>query len=92
MNGPQHPFLYAQRWTLSVQRELPGGFVAEAAYVGNRGTHIEINRNLNVTSQKYLSKSPVRDQATFNYLTANVANPFFGVTLPPGANEKQKTS
>jgi hypothetical protein len=76
---------YAQRWTLSLQREFPGGFVAEAAYVGNRGTHIEINRNLNVTPQKYLSKSPVRDQQTINYLTALVANPFYGVTLPAGA-------
>jgi hypothetical protein len=68
---------YMQRWELGFQRELPGGFVAGASYVGNRGTHIEISRNLNVTPQKYLSKSPVRDQTTINYLSANVPNPFF---------------
>ncbi len=84
--NPDPLVAYAQRWQLSIQRELPGGFVAEAAYVGNRGTHIEINRNLNVTPQKYLSKSPVRDQATINYLSANVANPFYGVALPSGAS------
>jgi hypothetical protein len=75
----------AQRWQLSFQRELPHGIVVEATYVGNRGTHIEINRNLNVTPQQYLSKSPVRDQTTINYLTALVKNPFYGVALPAGA-------
>lgn len=70
---------YNQRWELGFQRELSWGMVVEAAYVGNRGTHIEITRNLNVTPQKYLSKSPTRDQTTISYLTANVANPFFGV-------------
>jgi hypothetical protein len=75
----------AQRWQIGFQRELPHGIVVEATYVGNRGTHIEINRNLNVTPQQYLSKSPVRDQTTINYLTALVKNPFAGVALPAGA-------
>lgn len=70
---------YNQRWEIGLQRELPWGFVAEASYVGNRGTHVEITRNLNVTPQKYLSKSATRDNTTISYLTANVANPFFGI-------------
>lgn len=70
---------YNQRWDLGFQRELPGGWIAEASYVGNRGTHIEITRNLNVTPQQYLSTLPTRDNATRSYLTANVPNPFFGV-------------
>lgn len=72
---------YNQRWDLGVQRELPGGWMAEASYVGNRGTHIEINRNINVTPQKYLSKSqgPGRDLTTTAYLSANLPNPFFGI-------------
>lgn len=28
------------QWNLSLQRELPKGFVAEAAYIGRRGTHL----------------------------------------------------
>ncbi|MCG3163920.1 MAG: hypothetical protein JMDDDDMK_05379 [Acidobacteria bacterium] len=75
---------YNQRWELSVQRELPGGWVAEAAYVGNRGTHIEFARNLNVTPQKYLSRSATRDNATNSYLTAQVPNPFAGL-MPANA-------
>jgi carboxypeptidase family protein/TonB-dependent receptor-like protein len=70
---------YNQRWDFGFQRELPGGWIAEASYVGNRGTHIEITRNINVTPQKYLSTLPTRDDARRGYLTANVPNPFFGV-------------
>lgn len=73
-----------QRFQFSIQRELPGGFFLEAAYVGNRGTQIEVNRNINVTPQKYLSTSLTRDQVRINYLSANVPNPFRGL-LPPSA-------
>jgi len=70
---------YMQRWQLSVQRELPGGFVTEISYVGNRGTHLEYTRNLNATPIQYLSTSPTRDQTRINYLSANVPNPFVGL-------------
>jgi carboxypeptidase family protein len=70
---------YNQRWELGFQRELSGGWFAEAAYVGNRGTHIEITRNINVTPQRFLSRLPVRDEARRSYLAANVPNPFFGL-------------
>jgi hypothetical protein len=71
---------YNQRYELSVQRELPAGWVAELAYVGNRGTHIEINRNLNVTPQRFLRP----DGSTSNYLTEDLPNPFFNL-LPNNA-------
>jgi hypothetical protein len=81
----QNPLMpYMQRWQLGIQRELGGGFVLETSYVGNRGTHIEINQNLNVTPQQYLSRSPVRDNTTINYLSANLPNPFAG-QLPADA-------
>jgi hypothetical protein len=64
---------------------LPGGFVAELAYVGNRGTHIEIFRNINALPNQYLSTSLTRDTARISYLTANVPNPFAGMTqIDPG--------
>ena len=69
---------YNQRYELSVQRELPYGWVAEIAYVGNRGTHIEVNRNLNVTPQQFLSR-PDADDATSDYLNADLPNPFFRI-------------
>jgi len=75
---------YHQRWELSVQRELPSGWVAEVAYVGNRGTHIETGRNLNVTPQRYLSTATTRDNTTNAYLTALLPNPFVGL-MPANA-------
>jgi hypothetical protein len=76
---------YMQRWQLGVQRELGSGFVAEVSYVGNRGTHVEIFRNINALPNQYLSTSPQRDQARINYLIADVRNPFAGMTqVDPG--------
>ena len=71
---------YNQRYELSVQRELPAGWVAEIAYVGNRGTHIEVNRNLNVTPQQFLRP----DASTSDYLNADLPNPFLNL-LPINA-------
>jgi len=74
---------YMQRWQLGLQREIGAGFVAEVLYVGNRGTHIERNVNLNATPLQYLSRSAVRDQARIDYLSGNVANPFAGLGVMP---------
>jgi hypothetical protein len=77
---------YAQRWSLGVQRELPLGFVADVSYVGNRGTRIPVFRNYNNTPAQYLSRSPTRDQATINFLSAVSPNPFAGLDPIFGAN------
>ncbi|MFN0122518.1 MAG: TonB-dependent receptor domain-containing protein, partial [Blastocatellia bacterium] len=70
---------YMQRWSLGMQRELPGGLVAEVSYVGNRGTHVEMTRNLNALPNRFLSTSASRDQARIDYLSANVPNPLAGL-------------
>jgi hypothetical protein len=73
------------RWEFSVQRELPGHWLAEAAYIGNRGYDLSTTTNiLNTIPRKYLSTSTVRDQPTIDYLGANLngLNPFQG--LIPG--------
>ena len=74
---PRNP--YMQRWSLSLQRELPGRVVADLSYVGNRGTKLGISRNLDPLPREYLSASPVRDQATIDFLNRQVPNPFFGL-------------
>jgi len=73
---------YMQRWQLSFQHEFPHRIVIDAGYVGNRGTHVETTRILTALPIQYLSRSPVRDDATINYLTANLPNPFY--PLLPG--------
>lgn len=81
--SPKTP--YNQRWELGFQREVAGGMVFEANYVGSRGTNIEITRNLNALPNKYLSTLEQRDSANNTFLTALVPNPFFGLALTPGA-------
>jgi hypothetical protein len=71
-----HP--YSQRWSIGVQQLLPWRFVGEATYVGNRGHRLPVVRELNATPAQYLTTSPVRDQATIDYLSATFPNPFFG--------------
>jgi hypothetical protein len=38
---------YVQSWNLNVQREIASGFGITAAYVGSKGTHQRITRNIN---------------------------------------------
>ena len=68
-----------QRWQVGIQREVPGQMVLDVAYVGNKGSQIQTSRNINSTPLQYLSATGVRDQATIDYLSANVPNPFFNL-------------
>jgi len=76
----------AMRWSISVQRELPHQWVVEAAYVGNRSYDLPVDTELNPVPRNYLSTSQSRDTTTFNYLTANVANPFKDLLPGTGLN------
>ena len=75
---------YMQRWSLGIQRALPGGFLADVNYVGTRSTAILTSRPLNYIPAEYLSTSPVRDQPVIDSLSKQVPNPFAG--LLPGSN------
>ncbi|HET8550285.1 MAG TPA: carboxypeptidase-like regulatory domain-containing protein [Bryobacteraceae bacterium] len=78
-----HPKMpYMQRWQFGIQRELPGSFLTEISYVGNRGTRLETNRNLNAIPKQYLSGDMIRTPemvARNTYLGGNLANPFRGL-------------
>ena len=76
---------YSIRWELGVQRELPGQVVLELAYIGNHAVHLLLNRNMDALPAQYLSTSPTRDQATIDYLSALVPNPFAGL-IPTSAS------
>lgn len=70
---------YSQRWTLDVQRTLFKDFMFDVGYVGNKAVRLQVDRNINAMPNLYLSRSPFRDQATINALSATVANPFYGL-------------
>ena len=58
---PNLQVAYVESYSFSIQRELPHGFLAEAAYVGSLGRH--------------LLRSPDVNQPTFAALVANAALP-----------------
>jgi hypothetical protein len=80
------------RWQVGFQRELPGGFVFEAAYVGNYGYDIEYVRNINALPNEYLNADNSRTaamNANNTFLTGSVPNPFAG--LIPGTSLNNAT-
>jgi outer membrane receptor protein involved in Fe transport len=65
-----------QQWNLSVQQELPGSMLLEAAYAGSHGVHIiGFGYDLNQLDPQYLSLGLALDD--------RVPNPFVG-KIPPG--------
>lgn len=62
---------YAHTWNVSVQRDLPGQMIAEAAYVGTRGEQLWTNLPRNAVPSDALSQGAALD--------ALVPNPFFGI-------------
>lgn len=79
----------AQRWAFGVQRELPGGWVAEVQYVGNHGYDGAVGVALNPIPRQFLSTSPFRDQAQtdrIGLLNQAVANPFRNLIPGTGLN------
>jgi len=75
-----------QRWQVSLQRELPGRWLVEGAYIGNRGDNLTVVVDANPIPRQYQSASPVRDQALINFLDTPVPNPFRGVAGYEGTN------
>jgi hypothetical protein len=49
---------YTQQWSFSIQRELPGHFLATAAYVGSKGTHLTAQLNANQVVPLNTSQNP----------------------------------
>jgi hypothetical protein len=74
------------RTSIGLQRELPFELLVEATYVGSWGENLPVTRQLNAVPRQYFSTSPTRDNATNNFLTTNVPNPFAGLLPGTGLN------
>lgn len=81
---------YSLRWDFAIQRELPGHFVLEVAYIGNHAVHLPGSVQLDYIPRRFLSTLQVRDTALVNTLSGSVANPFKGL-LPNGASLNSST-
>jgi hypothetical protein len=69
---PTNPHGYTEQYNISLQRELPGGAVAEVAYAGLRGVHLYRypGEQLNQLPDQYLSLGA--------QLLQQVPNPYYG--------------
>ena len=82
--SPRAPRL--MKYELDIQRELGGGYVLSAGYLGSRGGDLEVSRSYKPLPNEFLSTSPMRDQTRINYLTASLPNPFAGIPQFAGTN------
>ncbi len=73
------------RFEVSLQRELPGRWVIDAAYIGSVGIDLTALDNINPIPRQYLSTDIGRDSATVARLEGNVTNPFRGLPAATGS-------
>lgn len=62
-------FGYTQEWNFFLQRALPGHFVIDAGYVGNRGVHLQQTRPLNTPLPGPGAVDPRRPFPEFNTIS-----------------------
>lgn len=78
--APQELNSYSMRWNVGIQRQLPGQFVLEVAYIGNHAVHLLLSdTNLNILPRQYLSPDLTRNNAVISLLSGSVANPMQGL-------------
>jgi hypothetical protein len=69
---PSQPYSYVQQWNFSIQREFAGGFTAEVAYAGSKGTHLQAaTQQVDQLPDQYLAMGAALQQ--------QVPNPFYGL-------------
>ena len=78
---------YAQQWSFGIQHQLPRSIVVNLAYVGSKGTHLTVERQLNQLPPLPASENPFGPNepltiadCTFNPTSNSGANPGDGMT------------
>jgi hypothetical protein len=73
---------YVQQWSLSAQRELSKGLMLDVAYVGSRGTHLTVARQLNQAQPLPPSENPFGPHEPLTVAECNSWNGITGVSNP----------
>ena len=78
--NPRRTQLYTTQFQFSLQRQFPGGIVAEASYSGTRGGEYSVTRSIDEIPEKWRAQAREIFVATRrNVLNDSVSNPFFGL-------------
>lgn len=81
----QNPF--ARRFSLGIQRQLPGKLVLDVSYVGSRGGRLYSNGEVNtIGDASHFSTTGRRDNAAIDFMDGQVTSPFIvnGTSLLAG--------
>ena len=85
---------YNQQWNLDIQRTLWGGFFADVAYAGNKGTHLpQYAQQVDQLANSYLAQAA--QEAASNQpvtIAQTVANPFALYSYPGSAMSQPTTN
>ena len=81
---PNFKYGYTQQWNLDLQRELPGGFFADIAYGGLKGTHLpQYSQQIDQLGDQYLAQAAQQAAAGQTVTIAQqVTNPYYSVASP----------
>ena len=79
-----------QQWNANLQRELPGDWVIEAAYLGSKGQHLPDGESSMEYNQLPASYFSLGDRLLNNTAT-QVTNPFFGIITNPTSSLSRAT-
>jgi len=76
---PQYKYGYMQQWNLDVQRTLPGGWFADIAYAGSKGTHLpQYTQQIDQLADSYFAQAAQQAAAHETVAIAQlVTNPFY---------------
>ena len=80
---------FNQQWNLSIQRMLTKDTLLEVAYIGSRGEHIWINRNLNAVSASNITLGTTLDSLVPNPFVDANGNPL--ITTGSAGRINQRT-
>lgn len=75
-----------QQWNINVQREIRGGWIVQAGYLGSKGQHLPDGE-----SSMTWDQLPASFLSQGSNLLANVPNPFYGVIQNPTSTYAQPT-
>jgi Carboxypeptidase regulatory-like domain len=75
---------YAQQWSFGIQRELPRAFLVNIAYVGSKGTHLTIERQLNQLLPLPASENPFGPNEPLTIADCTIPPPGLGGANNPG--------
>ena len=83
--GASHrPLPYSHQYSFDIERELPGGLLAEAAYVGNATRKLPLNFQTNFLPATELGRRMASGAIDTAYYTGRVPNPLEGL-IPDNA-------